>query len=167
MIWLKGLGNYREPTIIFQRSLEEVKFCLGNTMFFQIIFKLNQCLRLAEIADDWQTDDVSGHLGHCNFKVDMIDRNVSLLTGGEKEQSLGQEYINGSKMMTRSTVGVANLERLVVVTIVPTLEVGENLVVTTAGGERWLAPMRINGCMLSLVSPNLVYDLMIVVHLRL
>lgn len=54
-----------------------------------------------------------------------------------------------------------------VVTVVPTSEVGEDLVVTTAGGEGRLVPMRINGCMLSLVSPDLVYDLKIVVHLRL
>lgn len=60
-----------------------------------------------------------------------------------------------------------DLERLVVVTVVPTSEVGEDLVVTTAGGEGRLVPMRINGCMLSLVSPDLVYDLKIVVHLRL
>ncbi|GMI86638.1 ATP-binding cassette F5 [Hibiscus trionum] len=37
-----------------------------------------------EVAEDWRIDDVKGLLGRCNFKADMLDRKVSLLSGGEK-----------------------------------------------------------------------------------
>ncbi|RWR78415.1 ABC transporter F family member 5 [Cinnamomum micranthum f. kanehirae] len=37
-----------------------------------------------EAAEDWRIDDIKGLLGRCNFKADMLDRNVSLLSGGEK-----------------------------------------------------------------------------------
>ncbi|OIW15342.1 hypothetical protein TanjilG_23886 [Lupinus angustifolius] len=37
-----------------------------------------------EAAEDWRIDDIKGLLGRCNFKSDMLDRNVSLLSGGEK-----------------------------------------------------------------------------------
>ncbi|KAF2284224.1 hypothetical protein GH714_019973 [Hevea brasiliensis] len=37
-----------------------------------------------EVAEDWRTDDIKGLLGRCNFKADMLDRKVSLLSGGEK-----------------------------------------------------------------------------------
>jgi len=39
---------------------------------------------VAEVAEDWRIDDVKGLLGRCNFKADMLDRKVSLLSGGEK-----------------------------------------------------------------------------------
>ncbi|XP_057501030.1 LOW QUALITY PROTEIN: ABC transporter F family member 5-like [Actinidia eriantha] len=39
---------------------------------------------VAEVADDWRIDDVKGLLGRCNFKANMLDRKVSLLSGGEK-----------------------------------------------------------------------------------
>ncbi|XP_052190177.1 ABC transporter F family member 5-like [Diospyros lotus] len=39
---------------------------------------------VAEVANDWRIDDVKGLLGRCNFKADMLDRKVSLLSGGEK-----------------------------------------------------------------------------------
>ncbi|XP_052189254.1 ABC transporter F family member 5 isoform X2 [Diospyros lotus] len=39
---------------------------------------------VAEVADDWRIDDVKGLLGRCNFKAEMLDRKVSLLSGGEK-----------------------------------------------------------------------------------
>ncbi|KAF9592248.1 hypothetical protein IFM89_012824 [Coptis chinensis] len=38
-----------------------------------------------EVAEDWRLDDIKGLLGRCNFKADMLDRKVSLLSGGEKE----------------------------------------------------------------------------------
>ncbi|TQD92159.1 hypothetical protein C1H46_022245 [Malus baccata] len=38
-----------------------------------------------EAAEDWRLDDIKGLLGRCNFKSDMLDRKVSLLSGGEKE----------------------------------------------------------------------------------
>lgn len=37
-----------------------------------------------EAAEDWRLDDIKGLLGRCNFKADMLDRKVSLLSGGEK-----------------------------------------------------------------------------------
>ena len=40
-----------------------------------------------EAADDWRIDDIKGLLGRCNFKSDMLDRKVSLLSGGEKVNS--------------------------------------------------------------------------------
>ncbi|XP_044469092.1 ABC transporter F family member 5-like [Mangifera indica] len=39
---------------------------------------------VAEVAEDWRIDDIRGLLGRCNFKADMLDRKVSLLSGGEK-----------------------------------------------------------------------------------
>ncbi|KVH92199.1 AAA+ ATPase domain-containing protein, partial [Cynara cardunculus var. scolymus] len=39
---------------------------------------------VAEVAEDWRLDDIKGLLGRCNFKADMLDRKVSLLSGGEK-----------------------------------------------------------------------------------
>ncbi|KAK4259303.1 hypothetical protein QN277_005647 [Acacia crassicarpa] len=40
---------------------------------------------IEEVAGDWRIDDIRGLLGHCNFKSDMLDRKVSLLSGSEKE----------------------------------------------------------------------------------
>ena len=37
-----------------------------------------------EVAENWKIDDIKGLLGRCNFKADMLDRNVSFLSGGEK-----------------------------------------------------------------------------------
>lgn len=37
-----------------------------------------------EVAEDWRIDDIKGLLGRCNFKTEMLDRKVSLLSGGEK-----------------------------------------------------------------------------------
>ncbi|KAK9111138.1 hypothetical protein Scep_018657 [Stephania cephalantha] len=39
---------------------------------------------VVEAAEDWNLDDIKGLLGRCNFKSDMLDRKVSLLSGGEK-----------------------------------------------------------------------------------
>lgn len=39
---------------------------------------------VAEVAEDWRLDDIKGLLGRCNFKADMLDRKVCLLSGGEK-----------------------------------------------------------------------------------
>ena len=41
-----------------------------------------------EAAEDWRIDDIKGLLGRCNFKADMLDRKVSLLSGGEKVNSI-------------------------------------------------------------------------------
>ncbi|CAL9179873.1 unnamed protein product [Musa hybrid cultivar] len=37
-----------------------------------------------EAAEDWRIDDIKGLLGRCNFKSNMLDRKVSVLSGGEK-----------------------------------------------------------------------------------
>ncbi|PON58714.1 Phosphonate C-P lyase system [Parasponia andersonii] len=37
-----------------------------------------------EAAEDWRLDDIKGLLGRCNFKADILDRKISLLSGGEK-----------------------------------------------------------------------------------
>lgn len=42
-----------------------------------------------EAAEDWRLDDIKGLLGRCNFKSDMLDRKVSLLSGGEKVNLIG------------------------------------------------------------------------------
>ncbi|KAJ8765654.1 hypothetical protein K2173_014776 [Erythroxylum novogranatense] len=39
---------------------------------------------VVEAAQDWRLDDIKGLLGRCNFKAEMLDRKVSLLSGGEK-----------------------------------------------------------------------------------
>lgn len=39
---------------------------------------------VVEAAVDWRIDDIKGLLGRCNFKADMLDRKVALLSGGEK-----------------------------------------------------------------------------------
>ncbi|GFQ06640.1 ABC transporter f family member 5 [Phtheirospermum japonicum] len=39
---------------------------------------------VAEVAEDWRLDDIKGLLGRCNFKVDLLDRKVIFLSGGEK-----------------------------------------------------------------------------------
>lgn len=39
---------------------------------------------VVEAAVDWRIDDIKALLGRCNFKADMLDRKVSLLSGGEK-----------------------------------------------------------------------------------
>lgn len=37
-----------------------------------------------EVAENWRLDDIKGLLGRYNFKSDMLDRKVALLSGGEK-----------------------------------------------------------------------------------
>lgn len=37
-----------------------------------------------EAAEDWRLDDIKGLLGRLNFKADMLDRKVAVLSGGEK-----------------------------------------------------------------------------------
>lgn len=39
---------------------------------------------VVEAAVDWRIEDIKGLLGRCNFKADILDRKVSLLSGGEK-----------------------------------------------------------------------------------
>ncbi|KZV53737.1 ABC transporter F family member 5 [Dorcoceras hygrometricum] len=40
---------------------------------------------VADVAQEWRLDDIKGLLGRYNFKADMLDQKVSLLSGGEKE----------------------------------------------------------------------------------
>uniref|UniRef100_A0A7N2L5A9 Uncharacterized protein n=1 Tax=Quercus lobata TaxID=97700 RepID=A0A7N2L5A9_QUELO len=78
-----------------KRSQEGVKFCLGSIMSCQTILSKIRCAEalhfnktvletVVEAAEDWRSDDIKGLLGRCNFKADMLDRKVSLLSGGEK-----------------------------------------------------------------------------------
>lgn len=46
-----------------------------------------------EAAEDWRIDDIKGLLGRCNFKADMLDRNVSLLSGGEKVYGISLGHV--------------------------------------------------------------------------
>lgn len=39
---------------------------------------------VADVAQEWRLDDIKGLLGRYNFKADMLDQKVSLLSGGEK-----------------------------------------------------------------------------------
>lgn len=56
-------------------------------LFFQAeALDLNKTVleTVEEVAEDWRIDDIKGLLGRCNFKTEMLDRKVSLLSGGEK-----------------------------------------------------------------------------------
>ena len=37
--------------------------------------------RVEEVAKDWRIDDIKGMLGRCNFKIVMLDKKVSFLSG--------------------------------------------------------------------------------------
>ena len=39
---------------------------------------------IIEAAEDWNLNDIKGLLGRCNFKAEMAERKVALLSGGEK-----------------------------------------------------------------------------------
>lgn len=60
---------------------------VNNLSFFQAeALDLDKTVldTVAEVAEDWKLDDIKGLLGRCNFKANMLDRKVSLLSGGEK-----------------------------------------------------------------------------------
>ncbi|KAJ3675529.1 hypothetical protein LUZ60_004571 [Juncus effusus] len=67
---------------------------LGDHNVFPNYFEQNQAEALdlektvletvEEAAENWRLDDIKGLLGRCNFKADMLDRKVSVLSGGEK-----------------------------------------------------------------------------------
>ncbi|PKI39046.1 hypothetical protein CRG98_040573 [Punica granatum] len=67
---------------------------LGEHNVFPNYFEQNQAEALdldktvletvVEAAEDWRLDDIKGLLGRCNFKADMLDQKVALLSGGEK-----------------------------------------------------------------------------------
>ncbi|MCO5552435.1 hypothetical protein L7F22_005946 [Adiantum nelumboides] len=39
---------------------------------------------VVDAAEEWSLNDIKGLLGRCNFKAEMLERNVSFLSGGEK-----------------------------------------------------------------------------------
>ncbi|KAI9080466.1 hypothetical protein K1719_037580 [Acacia pycnantha] len=53
----------------------------GKNTLLKLIMVLET---IEEVAEDWRIDDIRGLLGHCNFKSDMLDHKVSLLSGSEK-----------------------------------------------------------------------------------
>ncbi|KAI3936995.1 hypothetical protein MKX01_015210, partial [Papaver californicum] len=53
---------------------------IGEHNILPNYFEQNQ----KKLPEDWRLDDMKGLLGRCNFKSDMLDRKVSLLSGGEK-----------------------------------------------------------------------------------
>ncbi|KAG0476532.1 hypothetical protein HPP92_013373 [Vanilla planifolia] len=74
------LPNYRaEPG-------NHLDLLLNNMNVQAEAFDLNKTVlqTVEEVAEDWRIDDIKGLLGRCNFKTDMLDRKVSLLSGGEK-----------------------------------------------------------------------------------
>ncbi|XP_040369664.1 ABC transporter F family member 2 [Rosa chinensis] len=70
------LGEHNDLTNFFEQNQAEA-------------LDLNKTVpeTVEEAAGDWRLDDIKGLLG-CNFKADMHDRKVSLLSGGEKPRSL-------------------------------------------------------------------------------
>ncbi|CAH9094986.1 unnamed protein product [Cuscuta europaea] len=67
------LGDHNVLPNYFQQNQAEA-LDLGKTVIETI----------SEAAEDWRLDDIKGLLGRCNFKADMLDRKVSVLSGGEK-----------------------------------------------------------------------------------
>ncbi|XP_078172091.1 ABC transporter F family member 5-like [Carex rostrata] len=67
---------------------------LGDYNVYPNFFEQNQAEALdlektvieivEEAAENWRLDDIKGLLGRLNFKADMLDRKVAVLSGGEK-----------------------------------------------------------------------------------
>ncbi|XP_058198364.1 fasciclin-like arabinogalactan protein 21 [Rhododendron vialii] len=76
----------------------------------------------------------------------------------------GQSFVENLRMhaVPDMRLAAADLESLAAGTVLPTMEWGESLVVTTAGGGGPLAPMRIN--YVKVARPDLVSNLKIVIH---
>lgn len=76
----------------------------------------------------------------------------------------GHAYVHSVRfhIVPNRILKLADLENLPPSTILPTLELGESLTVTTAGGGGVLSPMRIN--YVKIKYPNLIYNLKLVVH---
>lgn len=90
------LPNYFEQNQVCDYSSRCCNFiCGGKFEINDVIISQAEALDLdktvletvEEAAEDWRLDDIKGLLGRCNFKSDMLDRKVSLLSGGEKVKS--------------------------------------------------------------------------------
>ncbi|WCJ31764.1 ABC transporter F family member 5 [Euphorbia peplus] len=94
---VKNLEFSYEDKVLFNKSnltIERGEIVLGEHNVLPNYFEQNQAEALdldktvlqtvEEVAEDWRVDDIKGLLGRCNFKADMLDRKVSLLSGGEK-----------------------------------------------------------------------------------
>ncbi|PRQ48984.1 putative adenosinetriphosphatase [Rosa chinensis] len=68
------LGEHNVLTNFFEQNQAEALIDLNKTVPETV----------EEAAEDWRLDDIKGLLGCCHFKADMLDRKVSLLSGGEK-----------------------------------------------------------------------------------
>ncbi|VFQ94422.1 unnamed protein product [Cuscuta campestris] len=67
------LGDHNVVPNYFEQNQAEA-LDLGKTVIETV----------AEAAENWRLDDIKGLLGRCNFKADMLDKKVSVLSGGEK-----------------------------------------------------------------------------------
>ncbi|KAL2927293.1 Fasciclin-like arabinogalactan protein 19 [Bienertia sinuspersici] len=76
----------------------------------------------------------------------------------------GHSYVHSVRfhIVPNRILKLADLENLPAMTVLPTLEIGETLTVTTPGGGGALSPLRIN--YVKIKYPNLIYNLKMVVH---
>ncbi|KNA06716.1 hypothetical protein SOVF_178420 [Spinacia oleracea] len=76
----------------------------------------------------------------------------------------GHAYVHSVRfhIIPNRMLKLADLESLPASTVLPTLALGENLIITTAGGGGELSPMRIN--YVEIKYPNLIYNQKLVVH---
>ncbi|PPR98739.1 hypothetical protein GOBAR_AA21935 [Gossypium barbadense] len=61
-----------------------------------------------EVAEDWRIDDIKGLLGRCNFKADMLDRKVSLLSGGEKARLAFCKFMEAIREYSGTVITVSH-----------------------------------------------------------
>ncbi|KAA8550251.1 hypothetical protein F0562_001935 [Nyssa sinensis] len=91
-----------------------------------------------------------------NMTVFALD-DVSIFSGGHAYLSDFRFHIVPNRLLM-----AADLESLPPGTVLPTMEQGQELVVTTAGGRGPLTPMRIN--YVKIKNPDLMYNLKIAIH---
>ncbi|URD93163.1 ABC transporter F family member [Musa troglodytarum] len=86
------LPNYFEQNQNKEINIHGFAILVNHVLFHAIVKKHAEALDLEktvletveEATVAWRIDDIKGLLGRCNFKADMLDRKVSLLSGGEK-----------------------------------------------------------------------------------
>ncbi|MCO5554190.1 hypothetical protein L7F22_007716 [Adiantum nelumboides] len=67
------LGEHRVVPNYFEQNQAEV-LDLSKTVLQTVL----------DAAEEWNLNDIKGLLGRCNFKAEMLERNVAFLSGGEK-----------------------------------------------------------------------------------